>query len=103
VIVVLEWLYISRLVPALQATVEAMQEHERRSFPFFLIMNTDALMSGIWHISILTVSGCSDRSFLLPRKQKMEPNAGRQPLGRAGARHERTLFTVGWTPLLGAA
>ena len=30
------------------------------------------------------------------------PNAGRQPLGRAGATKERTLFPVGWTPLLGA-
>jgi hypothetical protein len=27
-------------------------------------------------------------------------NAGRQPLGTAGARYERTLFPVGWTPLL---
>jgi len=30
------------------------------------------------------------------------PNAGRQLLGTAGARHERTLFPVSWTPLLGA-
>jgi hypothetical protein len=28
-------------------------------------------------------------------------NAGRQPLGIAGATQERTLFPVGWTPLLG--
>ena len=30
------------------------------------------------------------------------PNARRQPLGRAGATKERTLFPVGWTPLLGS-
>src|SRR5262247_3684273 len=30
-----------------------------------------------------------------------QPNARRQPLGRAGATQERTLFPVGWTPLLG--
>src|SRR5438552_3167855 len=31
------------------------------------------------------------------------PNAGRQPLPEAGARYERTLEAVGWTPWLGAA
>src|SRR5262245_57648659 len=30
------------------------------------------------------------------------PNAGPQLLGAAGARHERTLFPVSWTPLLDA-
>jgi len=33
----------------------------------------------------------------------MRPNAGRQPLPKAGATQERTLKAVGWTPLLGAS
>ena len=33
----------------------------------------------------------------------MKPNAARQPLPEAEARHERTLEAVGWTRLLGAA
>jgi hypothetical protein len=54
VIVVLERFHVSRLVPALQVTVKAMQEHERWAFSFDLIMDTDALMSSIWHTSLLT-------------------------------------------------
>jgi hypothetical protein len=32
-----------------QIAVKAMQEHERRSFPFHLVMNTDSLIGGVWH------------------------------------------------------
>jgi hypothetical protein len=32
----------------------------------------------------------------------VKPNAGRQARQAAGARDERTLFAVAWTPLLGA-
>jgi len=38
---------------------------------------------------------------VLNPRYRMPPNAGRQLLGAAGARDERTLFPVSWTPLLG--
>ena len=43
----------------------------------------------------ITALGVFRRVLFLPG-----PNAGRQLLGAAGARYERTLFTVSWTPLL---
>jgi hypothetical protein len=60
VVIVPQRLDVSGLVPALQATVKAMEEHKRRSCSFYLVMNTDILMRSIGHTSLLAVSGCSD-------------------------------------------
>src|SRR5262249_14036216 len=51
----------------------------------------------LYHM-VISLSGC--HTDLLPAIE-VKPNGGRQPLEIAGARHERTLFPVGWTPWLG--
>jgi hypothetical protein len=48
-IVALQRLNIPPLVPIRQITIKAVQEHKRGAFPSHVVMNTDALVGGVWH------------------------------------------------------
>jgi hypothetical protein len=74
-VVVPQRLHIPPLVPIRQIAVKAMQEHQRRVFPFHLVMHTDALIGGVWHTNSSPQYQMVQHLFFFIRKRKIEPNA----------------------------
>src|SRR5947207_1276785 len=74
-IVRLERIDIAERIPPLQISDEPMLQHERRPFPFDLVVNTSALMASVWHIA---------SSLASSRRLPVEPGAGFLELGAEG-------------------
>jgi len=70
--------------PTLQAIGKPVLEHERWSFTFHLIMETDAVVIGIWHSRDLPLNTLAwHHALLTPEAQNLEPHETEISHGRA--------------------